>query len=1015
MSVWKNVSYRDSAFQWFTRNLPPAAFSSSFVLDLLDFDVEDPKDFPLPAGIKQGNLKEQMQADINAIALLSTQPAAKPSEALHQTIKNLPKPLFGLHAAYHFIGKIWEPLWDTYEGRKFELAMNILAFGVTGAGHSFGDLKHRKDDIINAQEKWNTPARAFMREFLKARSSYRKMSVSSDIRNSEALGKALPFTKNHGITILPNWDVLAYRGMLLLVDPLRQNTFVILQDEFERIEKFVIGASQVRIYAEMYGMLEKDSRRKFVRAVIRWQNYAVDQFRNIQKGWENFICRSFDVAYNIFLARHAQDVSDRALVDQNAKWKKEELGNYIKREIVFNIVKPLSFKEAIEVLQQYKLFPAPDFDYFGMLGRQRAMYIERRQTANNFWDKPEFDEVLLYYKWMMVKGFHSRHGYCPGFVKEEAEEKNWHNNYPSVAPKQIHYTEVGDIDLGGSFIYRERRKDCLDLVKDKAICPKKINSIESSSQLAKLPPKEKSQLVDVLSRSEVPDTRDLWENFDNLDFDVKADDKPEAKKPNGRMFFELGTDARLAISEYEDSVASYAKFVPGVVAGVDASKMTQMMNMCTSSFPVEFHDTQLFISFDLEKWSPTFQAEAHVKIDKLWAEAFGKPELVKASNIFSKGKIHYVKGRVHHSFDKIGNEYEGHFARKGTIFHAAVMGLTVNKLRKEGILKRGANFAALLDDGLLRVVLDKKNVKRDAQLIMDKIEESYNKAGYFISWDKTFFSSKFAIFLNEIRVMGRSVTPGVKSILKISNRADVICPNLAADIEFCNQTARGAISTGATPFGAYAVFSCAVADAVYRWCKVEDTKSVTFALRSFLPIKNCGLGVAPLNALVGSITYDSLIEALGVLRAIGFRYPDLKKPINEMLNQGVESIADKEQFSNPIGIRSTGKRIRSDRASVLVERHLSTTYKAPALGKVYDLIRSMDVGRVDTTFQVCPSFPVECRTRIWESSLTFVLKQVVDKFQKSRSALVFVPFRSLYRATLANKTEAVAYAKVYLQ
>jgi len=985
------------------------------MIGLLDFEVEEFGDFPVPLGLKPGNLKQQAEKDHTLPNRIRAQTKMKVHKGFETTILTLKNPLFGVHGVYRFIGKIWPSLWDKTEKLSADLAKQLVTFGVVGAGHSKGDVRIRDEAFVRALESADLPARNFVRRMLMLKQRFRTAGVRADQSFAEVSGKELPFQDVVDVPGLLGWKFLSFRGILLFKDPLRFNVYVITSADFEKIEKYILGAATARVYAALYGMLDPGPRKSFVTATEKWQDLAAERMQALTKSEANLFCRTFDVCYFIELANIASDVSDRAVKHQKEKWRKEGLEQIVPQQKIRNAAEGLKPKERLEVLQQYKLLPVADFDYFGMLYRQHEMYKDRRKVADEFWTKPAFQGVLEYYKWMMIVGYYRRHGHCPGMLVPTGPELAWHSEYPHVDPAKISPDNVKDIDLYGSFKYKTRGSDYLDLVKDKAICPEKVRDLKNSGDLNELPVKEKSQLVDMMCRNQKLNTVELWKQFPKLNFDVKADDKPEAKKPNGRMFFELGSEARLCISEYEDSVADYAKYIPGVTAGMSAGALVETLNKCSSLLPEAFEDCSVFVSFDLEKWSPTFQAEAHREIDKLWADAFGKKELEEASRIFSEGKVHYIKGSIHHSFDKIGSEYEGHFARKGTIYHAAVMGMTVRKMRATGFLKRGGYFAALLDDGLLKIALPKSSVRSRIISLMKELERHYNSAGYFISWDKTFVSIRFAIFLNEVRVDGRSITPGMKSVIKIGNRSDSICPNLLADIDFAGQSTRGAIATGATPYAAYVVYVLNVVDAVRRWTKIKDISDVRFALKAFLPGRFGGMGVASLGQLAGSLAGDALIESLGLLRMIGIRYPDLKDTIRGIIPTDISPLSIKNQLTNPLAVKAAVRGLRSDRGSIAIERHLLGTnvipYLAPYIVRVNEHARAID------TFpsKIPERFPFELRHKLYASSSYSMIANIVAKFQKSKSALVFVPYRALFRATLANKTEAMAFGKQFVR
>ena len=260
----------------------------------------------------------------------------------------------------------------------------------------------------------------------------------------------------------------------------------------------------------------------------------------------------------------------------------------------------------------------------------------------------------------------------------------------------IPFRDVGKIQMAGEFHYNRLGRDILTCVKDKAISPDQICQLKNDFDLRSLDGAEKNQLLDVLTRLVGIDTRVLSGDRDSIEYDLKLDDKPEAKKPSGRMFMEAGTEARLLQSEYELSVEAYAKHAPGFMAGMNVHDGIILMNKIYEAVTDPLTQEHVFVSFDLEKWSPGLPIQNHIMCDKLWAEAFGAPELEKASLIFTSGNLHYIKQNIHHIMPKPGADFEGFAGKKPTLFHIGVMGYAVNLSFKSALICHGSLESSLL-------------------------------------------------------------------------------------------------------------------------------------------------------------------------------------------------------------------------------------------------------------------------------------------------------------------------------
>lgn len=437
--------------------------------------------------------------------------------------------------------------------------------------------------------------------------------------------------------------------------------------------------------------------------------------------------------------------------------------------------------------------------------------------------------------------------------------------------------------------------------------------------------------------------------------------------------------------------------------------MKDMMNSATKVVPGGIGVQNLFVSFDIEKFSPGLHVNVAKAVDAVFAEAYGLDFINKLHLMQTSGKIHYVKSNFHHTVEKQGADFEGFYGRRNTIYHCAVMGYTVNCLRREGFTRKGANFCSLIDDGLLRLTVPENPSKEYIHALKHRIEEIYRNASMQISWDKTFVSGRLSVFLNEIRYMGRSITPGLKTAIRIVNFSDALCPTLYDDLQMVASTSRGAITSGAPPTAIYALYSLHVGDAIRRWGKYETKWSIYSALKLFLPVRLGGLGICGLLSLCGSLTFNDLSEALGVFRAVGFRYKQLQPMINAMLDLDIKPMDKDGSFRNPSSVQTLDTCLNVNRGPSRIKRFLLTSSKLPAIADLLEVAKAAMSGEKRFLPNVPADFPCECRERIWAATPESVIENIVAKFLRARSAMYLVPFKMLLRVKIANKMDAIRY------
>jgi len=1014
MSVWKSACYRDDALQWYLRNSFPLSDDSPFVHSLCDFEIGDFGEFPVPEGVQRGCFADCVKQDDRVLRRFQAREQDRPSHALTALAKKLGPVKFGIKATYHVAAKILkraQHLGDRDDGNK-KFYEHLVKYGFAASSHSARDYDARSDLEKYILTGHFPKVKDTIRELVRARGLHKSSSYAADIREANALQIEYPKCEERGFEFFKDWDVWSFPGAIIIQDPTDLVTYILLANDIERIDRICTGVEISRAYLAGYGDTKSRESKALRRSLERMIELFVDTFMEEKR--PNEVCRAFDVAYHYVLAKHAGRDDHRALKEQKDKFHDEGLEHFFSLSTYYNIVSTLNVKEALEVCMIYKCLPQPDFDYISAAQRQKEMYEANliQASEDHAAEGDMFDDILRYHKWVMLHAFWSAHGKCPGHVRDGVLQKEWHLRYPHVKPSDIDYTESMDVDFNGTFAWRGRERDIIDLVNDKAICPANIKDGELNNDYVKRPIADRNQLVDVLMRKTAINLREV--DRSNMPYDVKADDKPESKKPNGRWFFEANTLPRLKQSEYEDSVSYYAKHVVGCFSGKSNADKIRQMNAITEVVADGLPFQALNISFDIKKFSPYLPIQVHKCLDEQWAEAFGVPDLLSASKIFSSGKIHYIKGCIHHVFDKLGTDFEGFAGKKLTIYHCAVMGYTARQLRIQKVTERPCRFAALIDDGLLRLVLKRANFSSLRNKALEIIESVYSVAALRISWDKTYVSSLLSVFLHEIRMTGRSMTPGLRAILKLSNRSDAAQPSMLDDLQYLRSTASGAIIAGALPVATYMLYLHHVLDLIKKWAPKHEKVRHTSAIKCFSPLQVGGLAVESMTSLSGSVSQSQFADCLGRLKLIGYRYKDVRPAIQRILGIELQAKQGDARYTDPASVKAKFRTLRNDRVQTAVERHLLKTISAPVVQALIPVLEADEVGYLEAVVDSGSNIPVPLREALHDMSPRGVVKRVAAKFLRARTAQILVPYRIFKNIGYAYMNEASEILSSYV-
>jgi len=1017
MSVWKTACYRDDPLQWYLRSSYKTSDASDFVSSLCDFEIGDFGDFPVPDGVFPGNFKNSVKQDPEVIRRIQTSDPYKPSRALTQLATEVGDVCKGIQATYLVAVHILRRA-DFLGGREFtdgKFLEHLVKYGFAASSHSAGDYSSCKRAIDYLTSGKFAVIKEAVRELVRLRGYFKTNSYAAEIREAEGVWEAYPEIEGGRFEFFKNFKKYSFPGAVLLKDEQIGKAYLLLSSDIERIDKICSGIHLSFSYLLAYGRVGTSNHNKLLNSYNKMFALFIDAALGAKN--HNKVCRAFDVAYHYMLAKHIAVDDTRAATEQRSKFYKEGLHDILDLNTFTSICTALPPKEAIEVAMFYRCLPQPDFDYFSAAKRQYDMYTKNSTDAirDRAAQGEIFDAILLYHRWTLLYAFWKAHGHCPGFVKEDVEHKDWHDRYPFVKATDIDFSESEDINFNGEFTWKGRTTDIIDLVNDKATCPKNLRDEHFHRDVVKMPVSDRNQLVDVMFREIPINLETLGQNRSDMNYDVKADDKPESKKPDGRWFFEAMTEPRLKQSEYEDSVSIYAKHVVGCFSGKSHADKVRQMNAVSETIAEGVPLQALFVSFDIEKFSPYLPIEIHKKLDAQWAEAFGIPDIAEASKIFTEGKVHYVKGCIHHSFQKFGVDFEGFAGKKLTVYHCAVMGYVARSLRVNGITTQSCRFAALIDDGLLRVVLPTQNFATAKDRALRLIERIYKKAALRISWDKTYASCVLSVFLHEIRIAGRSITPGLRAILKVTNRSDAPNPSMLDDLLHLRSTVSGAMVAGATPVSSYIIYLYHVYDLVKKWAPKHDSVRHAGALHCFIPIQMGGLGVESMNSLGGSISHTQLADCIGRLKLIGYRYVDVREAIKKLLGVSMHGRSGIAGVINPGGAITDSPHLRNDRLQLAIERNLMGKVSTPVFQALSPVLEAGADTLVNSVTESRSVVPVPLREVLYAMTPHSMVRKIAAKFLRARSAKSLVKASKFRNINYANIRDAERVLKPFVR
>jgi hypothetical protein len=486
----------------------------------------------------------------------------------------LEEPEFGLSGVYHFTARYFTYITSLDRSGAVLTATDelrlqeIIEAGLTGSYISPPASRKYATEYASGVRRAYANVQDFVGKLIKSVvwSGTRKARQTRDYE-TETDGEYPAVPDNIS---LPGFICYSAYNLLILEDECSEATYCFTDMDIDRIKRLWTGFALFPVYLEFYGYGEQRDHRhtQLVNSGLRLRNQYLKYLEMVSNQDANSLCRKLDVHLYYVMSKHACDITDDAYKLQLAKLHSVDPDNFREHGYLDFILSQHKIKEQLELLYLYKTLPCPDFCEYTMFQKQLNMYAAEQRPDYGI-SSPltgTFEDAKLYHRWLLIFCYYKWHKICPGVIVDVDPESSWQCQYPYVQPHQVPYQQAGLVQFNGVFLYQSYGQDILHAVKDKAICPLAIAEVVLKSDLNLIDPEEKNQLLDVRTRETPIDTDVLKTQRDTIFYDVKLEDKPEAKKPDGRMFMEAHTEARLLQSEYEENIQKYAEFSPGYMA-----------------------------------------------------------------------------------------------------------------------------------------------------------------------------------------------------------------------------------------------------------------------------------------------------------------------------------------------------------------------------------------------------------------------------------------------------------------
>jgi len=396
---------------------------------------------------------------------------------------------------------------------------------------------------------------------------------------------------------------------------------------------------------------------------------------------------------------------------------------------------------ALEVIHFYKWMPPPDFDATSAPAVVQQYHANPRPSGADQNADPvlaaNYERVKLERKINVAHAYKRRHGTWPVGL-------NVRGNH--VTPAEARAWDANAFEL-----YHQMGKDVVGQIKDKTI----VSPSMQKELFGKKHVVDKSYLLWYMANAGNIDTQaDLHALATGVlaeDNYVRSAYKPEAHKPDSRLFYMAPPRQRTLLGEFEGNLANMARYYPGSLMGKDtgdkARIISRIMDLDTDvdNLPSNVDTTLYVVTFDLTKFSPRSNPAVTKDYHDFWAKVYGKPELTSLYSIGCESTITHTTAGVIHQYKNNGCDLEGFRGKMMTMFHSDLLAAACRLARERGYIAGRSDLADFIDDGAVKVAVVAKGsgalARANAAAFLGTMQEIYASAGQDNNPSKTVVSS----------------------------------------------------------------------------------------------------------------------------------------------------------------------------------------------------------------------------------------------------------------------------------
>jgi len=749
-------------------------------------------------------------------------------------------------------------------------------------------------------------------------------------------------------------------------------------------------ANLIDYYTRSYNKAE-------VLSCMEWVNYTIDQAGNARGLNAQIVAKAFAKVRTVFQMELLDSEFTVAVDGERADYISDRLHQIVPLDEALDKLRAMGPVMAMEVVHTYKWMPPPDFDATRIPYGIKKLHNNHRSSGLSKDADPKtkelWDRIVEERKANLVYAFKRHYGRWPDTM--------------DVRGPTFTRQELLDWDPTGCLVYHQMGNDIVTQIKDKTtVAQSKAKELDMKTKAA-----EKSYLLWYMAEGHNVDTVTDLQSFaqGNITEDnfVRVAYKPEAQKPDSRLFYMAPPIQRTLLGELEANLSNVAKYYPCSLMGKNTA---DKLRLCASvmdlhgeidAVPAGVDVTIYILTFDLAKFSPQSNPEVTENYHEWWAVAYSVPAIASLYRIGCTSDIIHTTSGLRYEWKNPGVDLEGFRGKMMTMFHVDLLSTAARIGRERGLIAGKSDLVVFIDDGAIKIAATGRGeeARANAAAFMEVMQEVYAAAGQACKPSKTVVSRKGGEILAAFYYRGMKMPQGVKALMRLMPDYENAAATISEENDQLYATAQGAVKDGADWVVTYTMMAHAIIKNVHRWCRrsMSVVSPVDLALKMITPKSFGGLGVTSLQALTTNASSNATSEGLAMMNRMVRTYPEYRMYVIRLMRLGVVVRDNLSILRDPLRVRINTPVIIENRLQMKVVKWLedNATQFSRFLASYRDeSLRDHATAVADALFEG-GVINVPLLERSWKATPLAYVESVVGKFKRSATIINLIGYSAM--------------------